>query len=288
MPTTSTDITAELDTEALSSDVEETFQVFFRSGWEENVQTILFAVLILMACLVAKRIILYVVGKGLNQSRLEKSFHAFVRSGINILLWFVTLMVVAECLGINATSVLALVSIAGLAISLSVQDTLSNLAGGLTILTTHPFKVGDYVKIDGTEGYVQEIGMVYTRLLTYDRRKIILPNKTVIDGEITNYFEEPIRRVERRVNVSYDGPTEQVKAVLLAEVAAHPLVLREPAPSVRMTEFQDNGIEYRIWAWCKSEDYWTVHDDAMDLIKEALDREGLTIPYPKLDVRVTE
>lgn len=285
---TTTDVTSELDTAALGEDVEETFQSLVSSGWTEVTKTVLIALGVLVACLVAKRIIIGVLRKALKQSKLDQSFHAFIRSGVNILLWFVTLMVVAECLGINATSLLALVSIAGLAVSLSIKDTLSNLAGGLTILVTHPFKVGDYVKIDDTEGYVQEIGMVYTRLRTYDRRLIVLPNSNVTDGEIVNYFTEPLRRVERRVRLPYDAPVEQVKSLLLEQVAKHPMALSDPPPSVRMTDLLENAVEYRVWVWCKSEHYWTVHDDTLDLIKQALDREGITIPHARFEVEVRE
>lgn len=277
---------SEIDMEAISDGLEEGIRDMASGGWEGILKSLAFALVVLLLCILIRRIILRLLDRWLMKSRVEKSFHAFIRSGVSILLWFLTLMVVAECLGIKATSLVALLGIVGLAVSLSVQDTLANLAGGLTILVTQPFKVGDYVKIGGTEGYVQEIGMVYTRLRTYDRRLIVLPNNTVTDGEIINYFAEPLRRVEQRVRVSYDAPVEVVKAILLEAVAKHPQALQDPPPSVRMTELGESAIEYRVWVWAKSEDYWSVNDDALDLIKIALDREGLTIPAPRLEVKV--
>ena len=150
--------TSTIDTETLENSVQTGVNQLLRGGWGEALKTILFALLLLVICLVIKAILLKLLDRGLNRfSQVEKSLHTFIRSMANILLWFITLMVVADSLGINASSLLALVSILGLAVSLSVKDSLSNLAGGLTILGTKPFKVGDYVEIGETGGTVQEI-----------------------------------------------------------------------------------------------------------------------------------
>ncbi len=148
----------------------------------------------------------------------------------NILLWFITLMVVADSLGINASSLLALVSILGLAVSLSVKDSLSNLAGGLTILGTKPFKVGDYVEIGETGGTVQEIGLVYTKLTTIDNRRILMPNSLVVDAQVTNYTTEPLRRVDLTVSASYDAPVEKVKQTIQGVLKDHDKILLDPPP----------------------------------------------------------
>lgn len=145
--------TSTIDTETLENSVQTGVNQLLRGGWGEALKTILFALLLLVICLVIKAILLKLLDRGLNRfSQVEKSLHTFIRSMANILLWFITLMVVADSLGINASSLLALVSILGLAVSLSVKDSLSNLAGGLTILGTKPFKVGDYVEIGETGG----------------------------------------------------------------------------------------------------------------------------------------
>ena len=172
--------TSTIDTETLENSVQTGVNQLLRGGWGEALKTILFALLLLVICLVIKAILLKLLDRGLNRfSQVEKSLHTFIRSMANILLWFITLMVVADSLGINASSLLALVSILGLAVSLSVKDSLSNLAGGLTILGTKPFKVGDYVEIGETGGTVQEIGLVYTKLTTIDNRRILMPNSLV-------------------------------------------------------------------------------------------------------------
>ncbi|MBQ9852255.1 MAG: mechanosensitive ion channel family protein [Ruminiclostridium sp.] len=277
-----------IDTEALGESISESWQALIQSGWEGAMKTIFFSLLLLILCLVVKRIIMGLVDRALARSKIEPSFHKFIHSAAKILLWFIILTVVAESLGINATSLLALVSIAGLAISLSVQDTLANLAGGLSILATHPFKVGDYVVIGSAQGYVREIGMVHTKLTTFDRQVIILPNSVVSDAEVDNHSTESVRRVQRVITASYEDPVDKVKAVLLAEFSAHPAVLADPAPYVRVSDFGDSAIEYTIRLWCKNEDYWTVYDDVLDMVKTAFDREGISIPYPQMEVRIKE
>ena len=277
-----------IDTEALGESISEGWQALIKSGWEGALKTIFFSMLLLILCLVVKRIIMTLVDRALDRSKIEPSFHKFIHSAVKIILWFVIFTVVADSLGIDATSLLALVSIAGLAISLSIQDTLANLAGGLSILATHPFKVGDYVVIGSAQGYVREIGMVHTKLTTYDRQVIILPNSVVADAEVDNHSTEEIRRVSRTITASYEDPVDKVKEVLLKEFSAHPAVLSDPAPYVRVSDFGDSAIEYAVRLWCKNEDYWTVHDDVMDMVKTAFDREGISIPYPQMEVRIKE
>ncbi|MBR2491129.1 MAG: mechanosensitive ion channel family protein [Ruminiclostridium sp.] len=281
-------MSASIDTEALGESITEGLEALTRHGWEGAMKTIAFALLLLVAGMVVKRIIMTLVDRALARSKIEPSFHKFIHSAVKILLWFVILTVVAEALGINATSLLALASIAGLAISLSVQDTLANLAGGLSILATHPFKVGDYVVIGSAQGYVREIGMVHTKLTTFDRQVVILPNRVVADAEVDNHSTEAIRRVQRTVTASYGDPVEKVKEVLIREFSAHPAVLAEPAPYVRVSDFGDSAIEYTIRLWCSNADYWTVYDDLMDMVKTAFDREGITIPFPQMEVRIKE
>ena len=277
-----------IDTEAIGESITEGLEELTRHGWEGAMKTIAFAFLLLLVGMVVKRIVMTLVDRALARSKIEPSFHKFIHSAAKILLWFIILTVVAESLGINATSLLALASIAGLALSLSVQDTLANVAGGLSILATHPFKVGDYVVIGSAQGYVREIGMVHTKLTTFDRQVIILPNSVVADAEVDNHSTEEIRRVSRAISASYEDPVEKVKEVLLKEFSAHPAVLADPAPYVRVSNFGDSAIEYAVRLWCKNEDYWTVHDDVMDMVITAFDREGISIPYPQMEVRIKE
>ena len=279
--------TETIDTETLEDSVQEGVSNLFRSGWEGALKTILFALLLLVVCLVVKAILLKLLDRALNKlTHVEKSLHTFIRSIANILLWFVTLMVVADALGINASSLLALGGVLGLAVSLSVKDSLSNLAGGLTILGTRPFKVGDYVEIGSNSGTIQEIGLVYTSLTTVDNRRILVPNSVVVDAEVTNYTAEPLRRVDLKVTASYDAPVERVKQTIQEVVNAHDLVLSDPPPFARLSEYGDSALEYVVRAWCANADYWTVYHDLLEQIKVAFDREGISIPYPHMEVKL--
>lgn len=275
-----------IDTEALSESVDEGVKSLVKGGWEGALKTVLFAVLVLMICLIVKRVALRVLDRGLDRGHVDQSFHGFIRSGLNIVLWFVTIMIVAEMLGINATSLLALVSIAGLAISLSIQDTLANLAGGLTILATHPFKVGDYVVIGSTSGTIREIGMVYTKLTTVDNRRIAVPNSIVADAEVINYTTEPLRRVDLVISASYEAPVELVKKTIQGVLYSHDKVLMDPPPFARLNNHGESALEYAVRAWCENADYWDVYHDLLEQIKEAFDREGISIPYPQMEVSI--
>lgn len=281
-------MTTEIDTETISESVDQSIQTLLRGGWEAALKTVLMALLVLIVCLVIKRIFLRLLDGALDRGRTDKSFHGFIRSSLNVVLWFVTIMIVAEMLGINATSLLALVSIAGLAVSLSVQDTLANLAGGLSILATHPFKVGDYVEIGSNAGTIQEIGMVYTKLTTVDNRRIVVPNSIVSDAEVTNYTAEPLRRVDLLITASYDAPVDLVKKTLQGVMYAHEKVLMDPPPFARLNSHGESALEYAVRAWCETDDYWEVYHDLLEQIVEAFDREGISIPYPQMEVAVKQ
>ena len=261
-----------IDTGQLESSVEAGVHTLMKNGWEGALKTILFAVILLVICLVVKAIVLKILDRALDRfKQIEKSLHTFIRSMMNIILWFITLMIVAESLGINASSLLALVSIFGLAVSLSVKDSLANLAGGFTILSTRPFKVGDYVEIGSTGGTIREIGMVYTKLATLDNRIILMPNNVVVDAEVTNYSAEDLRRVKRTI----------------AEVVdRHELTLSDPAPFIRLLRYGDSALEYAVRVWCANSDYWTVYHDLLEQIKEAFDAQRISIPYPQMEVTV--
>lgn len=274
------------DTEALEDSVETAVRNLTIHGWEGALKILLTALVLLLVCLVIKRIFLRLLDRGLDRGHIEKSFHAFIRSAVNILLWFVTILIVTQSLGVNATSLIALLSIAGLAVSLSVQDSLSNLAGGLTILSSQPFKVGDYVEIGDAAGTVLEIGMVHTKLNTVDNCRLVLPNSTVASAQVRNYSTEPLRRVDLTVGADYNAPAEQVKAALQGIMAGHEKVLQDPAPFARLSSYGDSAIEYTLRAWCLTEDYWEVYYDLLEAIKAAFDAQGIGIPYPQVDVHL--
>ena len=275
------------ETESLTTGTQSLVSNLTANGWQGALKLVILAVVLFIVCMIIKSVILKILDKGLSKStKIEKSFHTFIRSAVNIVLWFVTAMIVCQSLGINLTVLVALVSIIGLALSLSVQDALANLAGGVTILATQPFKVGDFIEVGGTTGTVEEIGMVHTKLNTLDNRRLIMPNGTVISSKVENYSTLPQRRVDLSVSAPFNMSIQQVNETIEAVMNAHPKVLKAPAPFVRAEKFGEKGMDYTVRAWCQNADYWDVYFDLTQQIKEAFDQAGIAVPCGKMAVEV--
>ena len=198
----------------------------------------------------------------------------------------ILVLMVAEDVGIHTTSLVAMLSVAGLAVSLALQNTLSNVAGGIMLLVTTPFQVGDYVEADGISGTVHAIDLSYTAILTIDGKEIFVPNSQLSGTKIINYTILGRRRVVRTVTASYDAPTEEVKAACLEAVAAAPGILSDPAPAVQLTNYGASSIEYTIFCWCSVEDYWPVYFAVNENLRSAFANHGVEMTYDHLNVHV--
>ena len=179
------------------------------------------AAILLVICIICIKIILRATEKMLKSSKLDKSCHAFLRSSIKIVLVFLAIMLLAGTLGVDTSSLLAILSVAGLAVSLSIQDSLSNLASAVVLLTTHPFKVGDFIEVGGKSGTVRQIGVFHTQIATPDNQLVYLPNSQITSAQITNVTGNALRRIEIVVQASYDAAPDTVKEALV-RAAQHP------------------------------------------------------------------
>ena len=244
------------------------------------------AVVAAVVCLIVIKILLKLLDRAQKRSRLDPSLQALLRNLIQGGLWFVAAIIVLGCLGIEVTSLVAVLSVVGLAFSLALQNFLSNVAGGMQLLASHPFKPGDFVEAGGCSGTVTDVGMFYTKLTTPDNKLVQIPNSTIVSANITNFSAEPTRRVEVKVSASYDAPTEQVLAVLKGLVEDHSLALADPAPQVHVDNYGDNAIGYVARVWCATDDYWTVYFDLMDGLKLAFDAAGVEMTYPHVNVHM--
>ena len=253
-----------------------------------TVEKLLTAVVAAAVCLIVIKLLLGLLDRTAARTHMEPQIRRTVRGLVKAMLIFVTVIVVMGCLNIPVTSLVALLSVAGLAFSLALQGFLANMAGGLQIVASKPFRLGDYIEAGGCAGTVAEIGLFYTKLNTVDNKLIQLPNSTIISGNIINYSAEDKRRVELKVTASYDAPPEQVKAVLAKLVGEHPLTLPTPEPLIRVSAYQDSAIEYIVRVWCATGDYWTVYYDLMDGLKPAFDRAGIEMTYPHLNVHMMD
>ncbi len=267
---------------------EETTQSLWNSIEHITASNIFSAVLSVVISLVLIKILTRVLERALGRSKLDLPLQTLLRTVLKGALWSVAAIIVLGCLGIEVTSLVAVLSVVGLAFSLALQNFLSNVAGGMQLLASHPFAVGDFVDAGGCSGTVAEIGMFYTKLTTPDNKLVQLPNSTIVSANITNFSAQPTRRVELTVSASYDAPTEQVLALLSRMAADHPLVLDDPAPMVHVDSYGDSAIGYVLRAWCVNTDYWTVYYDLMDGFKPAFDNAGIKMTYPHVNVHMVE
>ena len=244
------------------------------------------AVLVAAACLVAMKLLLKVLDRALGRSKLDAPLKTLLRTLAKAGLWFVTVIIVMECLNIEATSLVAVLSVVGLAFSLALQSFLSNAAGGMQILASHPFSEGDFVAAGGCCGTVEEIGLFYTKLTTPDNKLVQMPNSSIVTANITNFSQQPTRRVELRVSASYDAAPDRVIALLARMAAEHPLILDDPNQMIHVDGYGGSAVQYVMRVWCANADYWTVYYDLMDGFKAAFDAAGIEMTYPHLNIHL--
>jgi len=243
------------------------------------------AVLILVVGIIIVRIILGIVSRALERSKLEKAAFTLIKTVIRVLLYGLLLLIIASKLGIDVTGIVALASVLTLAISLAVQSALTNLISGFTLLYTKPFSSGDFVEIAGQSGSVQEIGLTYTKLQTPDSKSVCIPNSAVTATEIINYTVLGKRRVAIEVGVSYDSPTELVLEAL-REAGNVPTRLEDTPAFAAMLSYGENTINYVLHVWCAADDYWTTLFDTNAKIREIFAEKGVIFTYPHLNVHL--
>ena len=248
--------------------------------------TILPAVILLVIGVLAIRVLMKLVDKSLSKTKLEKAATSLIRSLLKVMLYVLLGLMVASKLGIDVTGVVALASVASLALSLSLQDALSNVIGGFTLLSNHPFHSGDYVEIAGQAGTVQTIDITYTKLTTADNKTISIPNSAVVASQIVNYSTSGTRRVDINVSASYDAPIETVKAALL-EAAKIDAVMDTPAaPFAAVLNYGDSAINYTLRVWTSAAEYWNAYFTITENIKAEFDKAGVEMTYPHLNVHL--
>lgn len=253
-----------------------------------NIWNIAYILLIILAAVVVSRVVLALVGRALAKSKLDPALARVVRTAVKFIVGVVCVLLICETLGVEITSLIALFSVVGLALSLAIQGVLANLAGGITILGARPFRVGDFVEMDGVTGTVKEVALMYTKLDTTDNKLVYIPNKIVSEAKVVNFSQEGTRRLELTFSTSYDSPIDQVKEAVLSMLAAQPLVLDDPAPVVGVAKYGASAIAYNLWAWCQGADYWSAFYAVNEGLKKALDAAGLEMTYDHLNVHMVE
>ena len=252
-----------------------------------SLSSVLSAVLVFLICLVFIRIVTRITERLVRGTKLDDTLKGFCVTAVRAVLWAMAIIICAGALGIPTASLVALVSVIGLALSLSVQNIMSNLFSGMTLLITKPFAAGDYVTVGESSGTVRTIGLFYTVLDTFDNKRISIPNGDVTAASLINYSMEPLRRVDFTFSASYDSPTEDVRAAVLEAAAADERILSEPSqPSVVLSKFGESSIDYFVRVWCKTEDYWDVYYSMNERVRESFNERGVVMTYNHLNIHM--
>ena len=247
---------------------------------------ILRAIAILMFGLAVIRVVMRILRGIFLRSRLENSIASFLLSVLNVLFYFVLLTVVMTVLNVPLTSFVVVTSAAGLAISLALQDSLSNLANGFLIVSTKPFKEGDYVEVGGVSGTVKAIKMMNTKIQTTDNKVITVPNKDIMTSNVVNYNARDTRRVEIKFGVAYGSDVEQVKQLIRKVISENPQIMTVPEPFVRMSEQAASSLNFTVRVWTAAGNYWDVYYDLNERVYRTFTENGIEIPFNQLDVNV--
>lgn len=243
--------------------------------------------LVLVAGFLLAKFASKIIAKLLNKSSVDASLVRFLAKSANIAIIVLTVICALGLLGIPTTGLIAGVSAVAAAIALALQGSLSNIAGGIFILMTRPFKTNDFVDINGSVGTVKDIQLIHTVIVTVDNKEIIMPNGVVVNSTVINYSNADTRRVDLVFSISYDSDARLAEDIIYRTAMAHSYTLSEPAePFVRESSHNASSIDITARVWCKAENYWTLHFDLLEQVRVEFKKAGIEIPYNQLDVHV--
>jgi len=240
------------------------------------------------------RLVAKLITKALERSKVDPSLFTFLTSIVNVVLWFVLLIIIISIFGIETSSFIALFASAGMAIGMALSGTLQNFAGGVMVLLFKPYKVGDYIEAQGYAGTVKEIQIFNTIIRTNDAQTIIIPNGGLSTGSLKNYSTEPYRRVDLDFQFVYGTDYEEVKKAIAEIQQRSPLIIQGPvadspvvaAPWIGLTKLGDSGVVATTRQWCKGSDYWTVAGYMNETVYQELKQKGFMFPFNRMDVNI--
>ena len=278
---------SELIENVTQTDPASALEGLLQAGWGKlTVGRVLSALLLLLVCLTLARLLLGTARRLVERAALDERIKRYILRGLRAFLYLLTALVMAGSLNIDVSSLIALVGVFGLAVSLAVQDVLGNGAGGMVLLFSKPFTLGDYVSTADGEGEVAEITLTHTKLDTPAGQRVMLPNSKLMAGQIVNYTVRGVRRADHAVSASYDDAPEAVRRACLRALERTPGILPDPAPQVVLTAYGESSIEYRVRFWAKTEDYWDAHFRSLEEIHRAFAEDGVTMTYNHLNVHI--
>lgn len=246
------------------------------------------AILILIIGNIIVKAVAGSVAKVLHKKEMDKAVVEFIHGLVRYVLFVIVLIAALGRVGVETASVVAVIGAAGLAIGLALQGSLSNFAAGVLIVGFRPFKSGDYVEVAGVAGSVESIQIFQTILKTPDNKMVVVPNGAIIGGSITNYSRHATRRVDLVIGVSYKSDLQLTKKVIRETLEKDSRILKDPDITIGVLALADSSVNFVVRPWCKTEEYWGVYFDSMQAIKEALDANGIEIPFPQMDVHLNK
>ena len=276
---------SELIENVTQTDPASALEGLLQAGWGKlTVGRVLSALLLLLVCLTLARLLLGTARRLVERAALDERIKRYILRGLRAFLYLLTALVMAGSLNIDVSSLIALVGVFGLAVSLAVQDVLGNVAGGMVLLFSKPFTLGDYVSTADGEGEVAEITLTHTKLDTPAGQRVMLPNSKLTAGQIVNYTVRGVRRADHAIAASYDD--EAVRRACLKALERTPGILPDPAPQVVLTAYGESSIDYHVRFWAKTEDYWDAHFRSLEEIHRAFAEDGVTMTYNHLNVHI--
>jgi small conductance mechanosensitive channel len=234
------------------------------------------------------KIITNLLRKALNRTNTDAMLVSFLGNISYGVLLVAVVLAAIDSLGVNVTSLMAVLGAAGLAVGLALKDSLSNFASGVMIIIFRPFKIGDFISAGGNSGVVDEIGLFCTLLHTGDNQRVIVPNSAIMASTIVNTSALPTRRIDLVIGIGYDDNIGQARDIIMGIIESDERILKDPAPGVVVGELGDSSVNLNVRPWVNSEDYWSVRPDLLENIKLKLDEAGISIPYPQQDVHMHE
>lgn len=247
---------------------------------------IILALVIFIVGRIAVGIISGAIKKVMTKANLDPILVSFLSGILRTVMLLLVIVFSLSQLGLDTTSLVALLGAAGLAVGFALKDSLSHFAAGVMLILFRPFKVGDFVEVDGVMGSVEQITIMSTRLKSPDNKVIIVPNSNVFGNTMTNFSDQPTRRVDMVFGIGYGSDLLKAKTILEEMVNAHELTLAEPAPKVAVSELADSSVNFIVRPWVNAADYWTVYWDMMEKVKLRFDKEGIEIPFPQVSVHM--
>lgn len=246
------------------------------------------AIAIFIVGKIIARMISNLIERAMRKAESDELLVDFVGNISYAILIVAVVLAAIDSLGVNVTSLMAIVAAAGLAIGLALKDSLSNFAAGVMIIIFRPFKNGDFITAGGVSGVVDEIDLFATLMHTPDNQRIIVPNAAIMGGTITNTSALDTRRVDLVFGIGYDDDIGKARDIMMAIIEADERILKDPAPGIAVGELGDSSVNLNVRPWVNSADYWTVRADLLEQIKLKFDEVGISIPYPQQDVHMHE